>query len=62
MEVEEAILSKLDFDLSPQDSIYEELAELEHRLGQEAQETVRTAVENPAVAFKMGNAALLAAI
>lgn len=62
IETEANILSIVSYDLSPEDLIYEELAELEHRLGAHSEETIKVAVENPEVAFKMGSVALLGAI
>jgi hypothetical protein len=62
VETEGSMLQMVGFDLSPSDPIYEELAELEHRLGPKSQETVKLAVQNPTTAFKLGSSALLVAI
>lgn len=55
-------MEALEFDLSPEDPVYENLAELEFRLGKSSEEIIRTAVCNPAVAFRLGEAALIGAI
>lgn len=62
MELEAKLLEIVGYDLSPEDPIYEELAELEDKLGQQSQETIKVAVQNPAVAFKLGASVLLSAI
>ena len=55
-------MEKLAFNLTPDDRIYENLAELEFKLGENSESIIKTAVVNPAVSFKLGEAALIAAI
>lgn len=62
IEFEGSMLATVGFDLSPEDSIYLELAELENKLGQQSQDNIKLAVQNPAIAFRLGSPALLSAI
>jgi hypothetical protein len=55
-------LEILDFDLTPEDSVYLNLAELELKLGETSEEIIKNAISYPAISLKLGGATLISAI